>query len=589
VHVTTHRRHYVGKDGVARDYVTHLLRRSWREGGTVRNETVANLSHLPSDLIEVIRACLAGETYVPASAAATVTRSVPHGHVAAVWAQAAALGLPGLLGPPGRARDLALALIVSRVVHPGSKLATCSWWEDTTLGVDLGVAGASTDEVYAAMDWLLGRQDAIEASLARRHLTAAANPTRMALFDLSSSWVEGSHCPLAKRGYSRDRKKNRTQIEYGLLTDPAGRPVAVRVFAGNTADPAAFIDAVKLVREGFGLTQVVMVGDRGMITAARIDAIRADNGSKGKGGAGSDLGWLTALRAPAIKTLAADGGPLQPTLFDEQNLAEITHPDYPGERLIACRNPFLAAERSRKRGELLTATEDLLAPVLAAVAAGRLQGADRIGLKVGKLINRYKMAKHLQVAITDTTLTITRNSEQITAEAALDGIYVLRTSLPTEALDPAGVVGAYKNLAHVERDFRSIKTDDLDLRPIHHRLQDRVRAHVLIVTLAAYLTWHLRHTLAPLTFTDEHPPARSDPVAPTARSESAAGKASRRKTDADQPVRSFRTLLDHLGTLTRNDIQYGPDGPVVPTLAVPTPTQRRVFELLNTTIPLTLK
>jgi hypothetical protein len=569
----------VDKHGQRRDYQSAYLRRTFREGGKVRNETVANLSALPAHVIDWVEAGLKGKSLVPAEQAATITRSVPHGHVAAVWAQAVALGLPALLGPAGRARDLAMALVVSRVVHPGSKLATASWWEDTTLGVDLGVAGASTDEVYAAMDWLLGRQDAIEARLARRHLAPAVNPTRMALFDLSSSWVEGSHCPLAKRGYSRDGKKGKTQIEYGLLTDPAGRPVAVRVFPGSTADPAAFVDAVRLVREKFKLTELVMVGDRGMITSARIDALREK----------TDLGWLTALRAPAIKTLAAAGGPLQPTLFDEQNLAEITHPDYPGERLIACRNPFLAAERSRKRGELLTATEDLLAPVLAAVAAGRLQGADRIGLKVGKLINPYKMAKHLQVAITDTSLSITRNTDQIQQEAALDGIYVLRTSVPAQALDPAGVVAAYKNLAHVERDFRSIKTDDLDLRPIHHRLPDRVRAHVLIVTLAAYLTWHLRRTLAPLTFTDEEPPDRSDPVAPAARSKSAAGKASRRQTDTDQPVRSFRALLDHLGTLTRNDIQYGADGPVVPTLAVPTPTQRRAFELLDTAIPLHLK
>src|SRR5680860_1472452 len=324
VHVTTHRRHYVGKDGAARDYETHLLRRSWREGGKVRNETVANLSHLPSDLISVIGRSLAGEAFVPASAAATVTRSVPHGHVAAVCAQAVALGLPALLGPAGRHRDLAMALIVARVVHPGSKLATASWWDDTSLGVELDVAGASTDEVYAAMDWLLGRQDAIEAKLATRHLAAEANPSRMALFDLSSSWMEGTCCPLAKRGYSRDGKKNRTQIEYGLLTDPAGRPVAIKVFAGNTADPTAFIDVVKIVREKFKLEQMVMVGDRGMITSARIEALATE----------TDLGWLTALRAPAIKALAAEGGPLQPTLFDEQDLAEITHPDYPGERLV---------------------------------------------------------------------------------------------------------------------------------------------------------------------------------------------------------------------------------------------------------------
>ena len=586
MHVTTHRRHYVAKDGEEKTYETHLLRRSFREGGKARNETVANLSHLPAHVIEVIRRSLAGEALVPADAAATITRSVPHGHVAAVCAQARALGLPGMLGPAGRHRDLAMALIISRVVHPGSKLATASWWDDTSLGTDLEVAGASTDEVYAAMDWLGGRQDAIEAKLAKRHLAPEVNPSQMALFDLSSSWMEGSHCPLAKRGYSRDGKKNRTQIEYGLLTDPAGRPVAIRVFAGSTADPVAFIDAVAIVRDKFKLTEMVMVGDRGMITSARIDAIRVANADPKTA---SGLGWLTALRAPAIKALAAEGGPLQPTLFDQQNLAEITHPDYPGERLVACRNPFLAVERARKREELLVATQTLMAKTIAAVETGRLVGADKIGLKVGKLIDTYKMAKHLDVAITDTSLAITRKSEQIAAEAALDGIYVIRTPVPEKTLDTAGVVGAYKNLAHLERDFRIIKVDDLDLRPVYHRLEDRVRAHVFIVMLAAYLTWHLRRTLAPLTFTDEHPPERADPVAPAQRSAAASRKASRRKDDHDQPLRSFRTLLDHLATLTRNDIQYGTDGPVVPTLAVPTHTQRRVFELLDTVIPLTLK
>jgi hypothetical protein len=581
VHVTPHRRHYVGKDGVTRDYATHLLRRSWRENGKVRNETVANLSHLPGELIEVIRRSLAGEAFVPASSVATVTRSVPHGHVAAVWAQATALGLPALLGPAGRHRDLAMALIIARVLKPKSKLATTGWWADTTLGADLDLAEVGTDEVYAAMDWLHSRQDSIEAKLARRHLAPQVNPSRMALFDLSSSWLEGSHCPLAARGYSRDGKKNRLQIEYGLLTDPAGRPVAIRVFPGNTADPTAFKDAVKLVREKFKLTTMVLVGDRGMITTARIDALREH----------TDLGWLTALWAPAIARLAADDGPLQMSLFDEQDLAEIQHPDYPGERLVACRNPALAEERARKRDALLAATETALATTVAAVTEGRLRGADKIGLRVGKIINKYKMAKHLEVAITDTTLTITRNSEQIQAEAALDGIYVLRTSVPADQLDAAGVVVAYKNLAHVERDFRSLKVDDLDLRPVYHRLENRVRGHVLICMLAAYLTWHLRRTLAPLTYTDQNPPTRDNPVAPAQRSTAAARKASRHKDDHDQPVRSFRGLLDHLATLTRNDLRYGPadTGPIVPTLAEPTPTQRRVFELLDTAIPLNLK
>jgi Transposase DDE domain len=581
MHVARIRSRHVNKAGEERVYESALLRRTFRDGGKVRHDTLANLSPLPGRVVDLIEASLKGTRFVPAGEAATVVRSRPHGHVAAVWAQAKALGVPALLGPAGRDRDLALALVIARVVEPASKLATTCWWADTTLGADLGVADASTDEVYAAMDWLTGRQDAIEATLAARHLAPRANPAGMALFDLSSSWVEGTHCPLAARGYSRDGKKGKPQIEYGLLTDPAGRPVAVRVFAGDTADPAAFTDAVATVRDKFGLTELVMVGDRGMITSARIDALRE----------AGDLGWLTALRAPAIARLAADDGPLQLSLFDQTDLAEIAHPDYPGERLVACRNPLLAAERARKRGDLLAATEDLLAPIVAAVAAGRLTGADAIGLRVGRVINRHKMAKHLQVAITDATLTVERKQAQIHAEAALDGIYVLRTSIGADTLDPPRVVAAYKNLAHLERDFRTIKTTDVDLRPIYHRLEDRVRGHVLICMLAAYLTWHLRRAWAPLTFTDEHPPARANPVAPATRSTTAARKASRQRDHHDQPVRSFRGLLDHLATLTRNDLRYGTDdnAPVVPTLTVPTPAQRHAFELLDTPIPLSLK
>jgi len=579
MHVSTQRRHYVGKDGRERIYETHLLRRSYRQDGKAKNETVANLSQLPAATIEVIRASLAGQALVPAAAAATVTRAFPHGHVAAVHAVARSLGLPGLLGPPGRARDLALALVIARVVRPASKLATTSWWADTTLGVDLGVADASTDEVYAAMDALLGRQDTIEAALAARHLAPGVNPARMALFDLTSAWMTGKHCPLAAYGHSRDGKKGLPQIEYGLLTDPAGRPVAVRVFPGNTADPAAFIAAVEMVRDTFALTDLVMVGDRGMITSARIEALRAD----------TDLGWLTALRAPAIAALAAEDGPLQLSLFDEFDLAEITHPDYPNERLIACRNPLLAADRARKRGELLAATDTVLAPLQAAVREGRLAGADQIGLKVGRVVNKFKMAKHLKVTITNTALTIERRQDQIDAEAALDGIYVLRTSVPATDLDAPAVVAAYKNLANVEREFRTIKVDDLHLRPIHHRLEDRVRAHVLIAMLAAYLVWHLRRAWAPLTFTDTEPPERDNPVAPAKRSDAATAKASRKRDANDQPVRSFRALLDHLATLTRNDIRYGrSDGPTVPTLAQPTDTQRRAFALLEVPIPLHL-
>ena len=566
--------------GEQREYVSHLLRRTYRDGGKVKHETLANLSALPEPAVEAVRASLAGKTLLVAGEGLEVTRSRPHGHVAAVWAQAQALGLPALLGPPGRHRDLAVALVIARVVKPGSKLATTRWWADTTLGVDLGVEDASTDEVYAAMDWLLGRQDQVEAGLAARHLAPDANPQRMALVDLTSAWVEGRHCPLAARGYSRDGKKNRAQIEYGLLTDPAGRPVAVRVFPGNTADPTAFVEAVDTVRDRFGLTDLVMVGDRGMVTAARIDALCEH----------TDLGWLTALRAPAVATLAAADGPLQLSLFDQYDLAEITHPDYPGERLVACRNPLLAAERTRKRAELLAATETALAPTLAAVTAGRLHGADRIGLKVGRIINTYKMAKHFQVTITDTTLTVTRRQDQIDTEAALDGIYVLRTNVPAQTLPAPGVVTAYKNLAHVERDFRTIKVDDLALRPIHHRLEDRVRAHVLIAMLAAYLVWHLRRAWAPLTFTDEQPPTRDNPVAPAKRSRAATRKASRHRDENDQPVRSFRALLEHLGTLTRNHLRVGnTDTAEFDLLATPTTTQRRAFDLLDAAIPNQLK
>jgi Transposase DDE domain len=568
----------VDKAGQVREYESVYLRRTYRDGGKVRNETVANLSALPAHVIDWIEAGLKGARLVPAEAVATVTRSLPHGAVAAVMAQARALEFPALLGPAGRARDLALALVISRVVAPGSKLSTLGSWADTTLGIDLEVAGASTDEVYAAMDWLVERQDRIEAQLAARHLTPAGNPAGMALFDLSSSWLEGSRCPLAARGYSRDGKRGKLQIEYGLLTDPEGRPVAVRVFAGNTADPAAFVEAVEVVRERFGLAQLVMVGDRGMITSARIEALRELGGT----------GWLTALRAPQIAALAADQGPLQLSLFDQHDLAEISHPDYPGERLIACRNPLLATERARKRAELLAATETALAPILAAVTDGRLSGADQIGLRVGKVVNKYKMAKHFQIAITDSTLTIARRHTQIDAEAALDGIYVLRTSIGADRLDAGGIVLAYKDLANVERDFRTLKTDDLDLRPIHHRLEDRVRAHVLICMLAAYLVWHLRRAWAELTYTDEHPPTRDNPVTPAARSAHAAAKAARHHDEHGHRLHSFRALLTHLATLTRNDLRYTDTEVVVPTLAVPTDTQRRAFDLLHTPIPLTL-
>jgi hypothetical protein len=578
---------YVDKQGRRKDYSSAYLRRTYREAGKVKNETVANLSALPDHVIDLIDAGLKGTPLVPAAEAVTITRSLPHGHVAAATAMARELGLPALLGPAGRQRDLALALVISRVVAPSSKLSTLTWWADTTLGADLGVAEASTDDIYAAMDWLVHRQDDIEAGLARRHLAPDANPQRMALFDLSSSWLEGRCCPLAARGYSRDGKKGKLQIEYGLLTDPQGRPVAVRVFDGNTGDPTAFTQIVTVLREKFGLAKMVMVGDRGMITSARVQALNQPEHDGAP--QPSPYGWITALRGPAIKKLMADDGPLQLSLFDQQDLAEITSPDFPGERLVACRNPVLAAERARKREDLLQATEKLLASIAARVAAGRLHGAAKIGVEAGKVINKYKTAKHLDVAITDDSLTITRKQAQVDAEAALDGIYVIRTPVSAETLDAAAAVTAYKNLKHVERDFRSIKTDDLDLRPVFHRLEERVRAHVLICTLACYLTWHLRKAWAPLTFTDENPPAPANPVAPARRSGHAQAKASGQYDPAGRPYHSFRGLLEHLATLTRNHVRFAGSATTVPMLAEPTSIQREAFDLIGAPIPLTLK
>jgi hypothetical protein len=586
MHVARNKRTYVAKSGERRVYESVLVRRTYRDGGKVRHETLANLSALPAEAAAAVEATLKGQRLVPAAEAVTITRSVPHGHVAAAHAMAARLGLPALLGPAGRVRDLALALIISRVVSPASKLSTLTWWADVTLGADLGVDGASTDDLYAAMDWLASRQDGIEAGLARRHLAQEPNPARMALFDLSSSWLEGSHCPLAARGYSRDGKKGKLQIEYGLLTDPAGRPVAVRVFPGNTGDPAAFTQIVTVVRDTFGLRDMVMVGDRGMITSARIAALnQAEDGTARP----DRYGWITALRAPAIRKLMADDGPLQLSLFDQQDLAEITSPDFPGERLIACRNPVLAAERARKREDLLTATEKLLAPIIARVQAGRLAGAGPIGVEAGKVINTYKTAKHFDLTITDTSLAVARRQDQIDAEAALDGFYVLRTPIPASELDGPAVVTAYKNLKYVERDFRHIKSDDLDLRPVFHRLEERVRAHVLICMLACYLTWHLRRAWAPLTFTDQNPPAPASPVAPARRSAAAQAKASYQHDPAGQPYRSFRGLLEHLATLTRNQVRYTGTQVTIPMLTEPTSAQRQAFELIGAPIPLTLK
>jgi len=581
MHVARIRSRHTGKDGQEREYESRLLRRTYRDGDKVRHETIAKLSGLPDSVVDAVEAALKGEVLVPAGeAAVTVARSVPHGHVAAAWAMARKLGMPALLGPAGPERDLALGLVISRAVHPGSKLSTLAWWADVTLGADLGIDHATTDDAYAAMDWLQARQELIEKKLARRHLAPEPNPSRMALFDLSSSWLEGSHCPLGHRGYSRDGKKGKVQIEYGLLTDPEGRPVAIRVFDGNTGDPTAFAEIAGVVKNTFGLKKMVMVGDRGMITSARIEALKELDG---------DYAWITALRAPAIKKLMADDGPLQLSLFDQQDLAEITSPEFPGERLIACRNPALAEERARKREALLTATEKLLAPVIARVAAGKLTGEAEIGKKAGEVIGRYKMAKHLDVTITGTSLAVQRKQQAIEDEARLDGIYVIRTPLPAAELGTAETVTAYKNLKYVERDFRHIKSDDLDLRPVFHRLEKRVKGHVLLCMLAAYLTWHLRQAWAPLTYTDEEPPEPAGPVAPAARSASAEAKARRQHDENGRPYLSYQGLLDHLATLARNELRFHGTPATVPVLTDPTSRQQEAFDLIGTAIPLTLK
>jgi hypothetical protein len=576
MHVDQAGRHYTTAGGERRSYPTYLLRRSYRdEQGRPRKETLANLTGLPEESIAALRATLKGRALVDAEAAFEVERSVPHGDVAAAHVMASRLGLRELLGPACRERDVAYALVLSRAVRPAPKLATARWWAggDTTVGVDLGVADVSTDQAYAAMDWLTARQRGIEKQLAARHLREDGT----AMFDLSSSWVEGSCCELAAFGHSRDGKRGRRQIEYGLLTDPDGRPVAVEVLAGNTADPEAFKAAITRVRDDFGIGRLVMVGDRGMITGTRIKDLRELPG----------MGWITALKAPAIAKLAKDGGPLQMTLFDEHDLAEITHPDYPGERLVCCRNPFLAAERARKRDDLLAATENDLAAVKAQVDAGRLTDPDKIGIRVGRVIDKHKVAKHFILDIAPGRLAWARAEQNITAEAALDGIYVIRASVNHADLSPASVVTAYKNLARVERDFRITKADDLDLRPIHHYLASRVRGHVLICMLACYLTWHLRQALAEITFTDQDIPAPASPVAPASRSARARAKDGAKRNDHGLPVYRYRDLLAHLATLDRQTITFA--GRKISKLTTPTPVQRRAFELLGAPVPLTIR
>jgi len=564
VHVATTRRHYKGKT-----YETHLLRRSYREGGKVRSETLGNISHLPPELIELVRRGLRGERFLPADGF-EITRSVPHGHVLAVLGTLRKLGLERLIDRRhSRERDLVTAMITARLLAPRSKLATSRTWEQSTLAATLGVADASEDELYGAMDWLLARQEHIEKGLASRHLDSDS----LVLYDLTSTWFEGRRCPLARRGYSRDGRPGMLQVEYGLVTDEGGRPVAVEVVSGNTADPATVPAVIEKLKGRFDLDDVVLVGDRGMLTQARIEGLR-DEG----------LGWISSLRAPAIRKLA-EAGTLQLGLFDERGLAEITDPRYPDERLVVCRNPLLAEERARKRSELLAATEAKLAAIVARVEAGRLSGADRIGIATGKVIDRYRVAKHFELDIGDDRLVVTRREDAIAAEAALDGIYVLRTSVTAERLGSAGVVRAYKSLAHVERAFGGLKAVDLQVRPIRHHTADRVRAHILLCMLAYYVQWHLERAWAPLLFRDEERPELDDPVAPAQRSEAALAKAHTQRLPDGTPVHSFGTLLDEMATLTRNRVlpPGAPDEAAFDMPATPTSLQARALALLELT------
>ena len=562
-----------------REYVSYLLRNSYREGSKVKKQTLANLSHLPEETITLIRRSLAGERLVPASREGLITkRSRAHGHVAAVVGMARKLDLPGLIDPkPSRQRDLVMAMVAGRVLEPASKLAMTRLWATTSLGESLGVEDVDVDEVYGAMDWLVERQEAIEGRLAKRHL----EPGGLVLYDLSSTYLEGSHCPLAKRGYSRDGRRGNLQIEFGLMTNGQGDPVSVEVFAGDTGDPATLQQQVCKVRERFGVDEVVWVGDRGMITQAQVDKLREQG----------ELQWITPLRAPSIRKLA-EVGSIQMSLFDRQNLAEITHPDFPGERLVVCYNPLMAEERRRKREALLSATERELEKVAQMVVRGAtggragLVGSAAIGERVGRVVNKYKVAKHFLRTVTDNQLRYERNPTSIADEAALDGIYVLRTNVEQERLDAASVVRAYKSLSQVERGFRHFKLADLHVRPVYHYLERRVKAHLLLCMLAYLVQRGLEKAWAPLLFVDEAPPQRPDPVALASRSEGARQKEHHRVTSEGLPVHSFRTLLADLGTIVKNRVipRGADERAAFDLVTLPTTLQARAFELLG--IPL---
>ncbi len=566
-HVVTTTRKY--KNQV---YRTHLLRRSFREDGKVKNETLGNLSHLPEPVIDIIRRSLQGETFVPLGDAFEIIRSRPHGHVQAVRQAMQRLGMDALIASkPCRERELVLAMVASRIVEPAPKLATTRWWHTTTLAEDCGVSEASEDHLYAAMDWLLTRQDAIQKKLARRHLRDGG----LVLYDLSSSYFEGACCPLAKRGYSRDGKPGTLQVNYGLLTDARGCPVAVSVHEGNTADSRTFMPAVHKLREDFGIERMVMVGDRGMVSQKAISEMRESDG----------IGWITALKSSSIRALI-EQGQLQMDLFDDRNLLELNSPDYPGERLVACRNEVLARLRAHKREALLAATERNLAKIKARVDAGKLAGRDAIGLRVGKIINQYKVAKHFEPAIADAAFSWARKQDSIVSEAALDGVYIIRTSVPATQMDAPQCVRNYKSLANVERAFRSIKTVDLKVRPIHHRTANRVRAHIFLCMLAYYAEWHMRETWRELMFADTDQLAKEtrDPVAPATRSGPARTKATTHALSDGSPAHSFSTLMAELATIVRNTCRAPSNGSAAPTFeitTIPNPKQRHALALIE--------
>ena len=545
VHVATTKRVYKGKT-----YVTHLLRRSIRKRKTVTHQTLGNLSHLPDHLIDIIKRSLKGEAFVPAAAAFKITKSLPHGHVAAVLTMIRKLGLDDLIASePSRRRNLVVAMIVERLVFPSSKLANTRHWHDTSLAEELDVADATEDQLYDAMDWLLERQSAIEKKLAKRHLSDGA----LVLYDVTSSYYEGKTCPLARFGHDRDGKTGLPIIVYGTLTDAEGRPIAVQVYPGNTGDPKTVPDQVETLTKRFGLSRVVLVGDRGMLTQTQIDILKKHPG----------LGWISALRSGSIRRLLADGLLVRNDL-EAQRLAEISSPEFPGERLVACYNPQLAEQRRQKRQELLAATQAELEALVASVAKSvdQPETAAEIGVRAGKIINHYKVAKHFTLTIRDGHLGWARKDDAITKEEMLDGIYVIRTSEPTDRLTAADGVRSYKRLALVEQAFRCVKGIDLLVRPIHHRTADRVRAHILLCLLAYYVEWHLRQAWEPLLFEDEELTVdrqSRDPVAPARPSKSSLQKKTTHTTPDGLPVHSFRTLMAHLGTRCRNNCVVAAD------------------------------